>query len=189
MKEVAGKKAKLVEVEKLLSRMRGVRHTFYLNNEAKTGLAEIERKYPSIGPLTVKNEGVLECLKREHVACIVKDRTFRGPPHPTVVLVNEKGTVIGRELLPGEKVDQTESGRALFLGKDFIVFVGKGTGKGARFVLPPVAFKEVEGVEGTSCVVSSSPSTMGDLFLRKRAGLEDDPELASVLIGFDLCRE
>jgi hypothetical protein len=179
-------KKKLDEIQKVLSALKGVKYTFYLTRQMRTGLSRIERQYPSLGPLTVQNDGVLECLKRHHVACIVKDTTFRGPPHATVVLVNEEGKVIGREILRGEKLKEGPASKTIFLGKDFVIFYGKGSGKGARFVLPPVSFKEVEKIHGTSAVISSSPSTSGDLFLRERAGLDDDPKLASILIGFDL---
>jgi len=176
---------KLKEILKVLSGIKGVRHSFYLTREMREGLAELEKRYPSIGPLTVQNEGILACLRSEHVACIIKDKTFRGPPHPTVVLVNDSGEVIGRELLSGEKQPKGP-GRTLMLGHDFIVFADKRASKGARFVLPPVPFKEVEGMRGTCSVISSSPSTPGDFFLRKKARIADDPKLASILIGFDL---
>jgi hypothetical protein len=176
---------KLKEIIKVLSGIKGVKHSFYLTKEMREGLVELERKYPSVGPLTVQNEGILACLRSEHVACIIKDKTFRGPPHPTVVLVNDRGEVIGRELLPGEKQPKGP-GKTLMLGQDFVVFADKRASKGARFVLPPVPFKEVEEMSGTSSVKSSSPSTPGDSFLRKKARLEDDPKLASILIGFDL---
>lgn len=187
MPKKAPRTEKLDEVIRVLSRMKGVKHAFYLTKTMRTGLAKIEKQYPPIGPLTIRNDGVLECLKREHVACIVKDKGFRAPPHPTVLLVNDDGEVIGREMLPGEKVPERLGRKNLFIGKDFVIFVGEASGKGARFVLPPVEFKEIERMDGTSCVVSSSPSSLGDLFLRKRAGLEDDPKFASILIGFDLC--
>jgi hypothetical protein len=61
-------------------------------------------------------------------------------------------------------------------------------GKKAHFVLPPVPFEELEGLEGVSGVCSSSPSSMGDLYLKKSAGLEDDPKLASILVGFNVRR-
>ena len=176
---------KLDGVLRVLSGMRGVKRSFYLTKEMRDGLARLEKRYPSIGPLTVRNEGILASLEREHVACIIKDKTFRGPPHPTVVLVNDNGEVIGRELLPGDKLAK-RPGRTLMLGQDFVVFADESASKGARFVLPPVPFKEVEEIEGTRSVISSSPSTPGDSFLRKKAGIEDDPKLASILIGFDL---
>jgi hypothetical protein len=179
-------KKKLDEIQKVLSALKGVKYTFYLTKHMRTGLSRIERHYPSLGPLTVQNEGVLQCLKRQNVVCIVKDKTFRGPPHPTVVLVDGEGRVIGREVLRGEKVKKGPGSKTIFLGKDFVIFYGKGSGKGARFVLPPVSFKEVEKIHGTTRVISSSPSTAGDLFLRESAGLDDDPKLASILIGFDL---
>ena len=176
---------KLKEILKILSGIKGVKHSFYLTKEMREGLAEIEKRYPSIGPLSVKNEGILACLRSDHVACIIKDKTFRGPPHPTVVLVNDSGEVIGRELVPGEKRPKGP-GKTLMLGQDFVVFADKRASKGARFVLPPVPFKEVEEMRGACSVISSSPSTPGDFYLRKKARIEDDPKLASILIGFDL---
>jgi len=176
----------LEEVRRSLSRLKGVKNAFFLTSEMKTGLGKIEKHYPSIGPLAVQNDGVMECLRRKHVACIIKDKSFRAPPHSTVMLVNDSGDVLGRELLPGEKLEEQAGVKHIFLGDDFVIFAREGTGKGARFVLPPVPFVEVERVVGVEDVVSSSPSTMGDLYLRKHAGLEDDPKLASILIGFNL---
>jgi len=147
---------------------------------------DIESRYPAIGPLTVHNEGVGEVAGRRHVACIIKDSAFRAPPRATVQLIDEDGAVIGKELLPGETVNPEERDKVIFLGKDFVIFADRGRGKGARFVLPPVPFREVEEIPGVINVCSSSPSTAGDLFIRRGMGLDDDPMLASVLIGFDL---
>jgi len=177
---------KLEEVLGVLARLRGVRHAFYLTDEIRAAIADMERRYPAIGPLTVHNEGVMEAVSRQHVACIIKDTSFRGPPHATVQLVDEDGSVIGKELLPGEEVAPAERGKAIFLGKDFVIFADRGRGKGARFVLPPVPFREVEEISGIRNACSSSPSTAGDLFIRRGMGFDDDPKLASILIGVDL---
>ena len=179
-------KERLQEILELLSSMKGTKHAFYLTKPMRTGLKKLESHYPSLGPLTITNDGVMETLKREHVACILKDRNFRAPPHATVLLVDDDGNTIGRELLPGEKIPKEKADKAIMIGKDFVVFFKRGAGKGARFVLPPIPFAEIERFEGTVATVSSSPSTAGDYFLRRRAGLKDDPKLASILIGFDL---
>jgi len=178
--------AKLDEVMRVLSRLKGVKHSLYLSKSVRSELGRIEKRYASIGPLTVQNDGVTKCLKREHIACIVKDKSFRPPPLPTVLLVNDKGKVIGKEMLPGQKMDEHTASKKLFLGKDFVIFYREGEGKGARFVLPPVPFREVEKIDGVEHVCSSSPSTAGDFYLRNCVGLEDDPKLATILIAFDL---
>lgn len=177
---------KLDEVLDVLSKLKGVRHAFYLTKSMKAGLASIEKRYLSIGPLAIKNKGVAKCLGKAHVACIIKDRHFRAPPHATVYLIDDNDKVVGRELLPGERIASTEKRKVIMLGKDFVVFFEKGTGKGAHFVLPPVPFMEVERLDGVKSVCSSSPSAAGDYYLRKRAKLDDDPRLASILIGFEL---
>jgi hypothetical protein len=175
------------EVVRTLSDLKGVKCTFLLTRKMKDGLGRLERSYPPLGPLAINNEGVLECLKRRHVACIIKDKSFRAPPVPTVVLIDEDGNIIGRELLPGERLTVQREKKVIRLGDDFVIFFEKGKGRGARFVLPPVPFKEIEELRCVKHTCSSSPSTAGDFFLRQCADLEDDPKLASILIGFDLC--
>lgn len=178
----------LDEVLGLLDSLKGVRKSFYLTDTMRSELTEIESEVRAFGPLVVRNEGVLECLSRDRVACIVKDASFRPPPHATVMLIDEDGAVIGRELLPGDKVEERPGVKTLYLGKDFVMFYDGRSGRNARFVLPPVPFAEVEALPFTARVVSSSPSTMGDLHIRRAAELDDDPKLATVLIGFDLRR-
>ena len=178
---------RLGEVQRTLSGLKGVKHCFYLTRAMRSSLEKIERSYPSLGPLAVCNDGVLECLRREHIACIVKNKSFRAPPKPTVLLVGEDGDLIGRELLPGEKAEDCPGKRTICLGPDFVIYYEKGKGRGAKFVFPPVPFMEIDGMVGLRNVVSSSPSAVADLFLKKKAGLDDDPRLASILVGFDLC--
>jgi hypothetical protein len=177
----------LDEVLVLLSGLKGVRKAFYLDRKLRDQLGRIEKgKAMSLGPLTVHNDGVLECLRREHVACIVKDKTFRPPPAPTVVLVDEQGKVVGRELIGGDKPQAARGQKLLYLGKDFVIFYDGRKSSRTRFVLPPIAFDEVKRIDGAERVCSSSPSTDGDSFLRRSAGLPDDPKLATILIGFDI---
>jgi hypothetical protein len=177
---------RLGEVLGLLSSLKGVKKAFYLEGPICAKLVETESEARGFGPLVVRNEGVLECLKRKHVACIVKDRSFRPPPHATVMLIDEDGVVIGKELLPGEEVEEVPGHKRLYLGKDFVMFYDGRSGRNAQFVLPPVPFAEVEALPFAQSVCSSSPSTIGDLMIRKGAGLDDDPRLATILVGFDL---
>lgn len=177
----------LEHVLSTLSSLRGVRKAFYLSDDLRHEIGEIEKgKSISLGPLTVHNDGVLECLRRGHVACIVKDSTFRPPPAPTVVLINEDGKIIGRELIDNEKPEPAPGQKLIYLGKDFVIFYDGNKSGPTRFVLPPISFEEVERVPRTARVCSSSPSTDGDYFLRRSAGLPDDSKLATILIGFDL---
>ncbi len=176
------------DVLRLLESLKGVRKSFYLSDTMRTRLRDIESEVHPFGPLVVRNEGVLECLERERVACIVKDTSFRPPPHATVMLIDEDGVVIGRELLKGDVVKEEPGRKTLYLGKDFVIFHDGRSGRNARFVLPPVPFAEVEALPFAARVVSSSPSTAGDLHVRRSAGLDDDPKLATVLIGFDIRR-
>lgn len=178
--------AKLHEVLDRLASLKGVHHAFYLTEGMRAEVRRLEKENAGRGPIAVHNEGVLECLKRGHVACIVKDKSFRPPPHPTVVLRDDHGKVIGKELLPGQKAEHLPGKKVLMLGKDFVVYYDGNRAPNAKFVLPGIPFKEVAEIGGTSEVLSSSPSSLADLYIKRSAGLPDDPKLASVLVGFDI---
>lgn len=135
-------------------------------------------------PEAAENHGVAEVLARGRALCLFKDVTFRPPPEPTVLLVDESGTVLGRELIAGESPPAGR--RVAFLGKDFVLYAGARPTGAYRFLLPPVRFPEVEALEGVGRVVSASPDTPQDEYLRSRHEVARGKELASVLVGYDL---
>ncbi len=131
-----------------------------------------------------ENRGVLEVLSRMRAVCLFKDPTFRPPPEPTVLLVDGARNILGRELVAGESPPPEQ--RVAFLGKDFVVYAGARPSGSYRFLLPPVRFPELESLDGVVRVVSASPDTPQDEYLRIRHGIAPGSELASVLVGYDL---
>ena len=51
--------------------------------------------------------------------------------------------------------------------------------------MPPVSFPEVNEFEGAENIVSCSPAPPSDMYIRAKHGYEDDPKLATILVGFD----
>lgn len=172
----------------MLGSLEGVRHVGAVSVEMRGKLVEHEDRYSCLGPIPVDNLGVRLAVKRTRLYFIIKDKRFRPPPIATVQLVAEDGTVLGEEIICGKKSVLAKEEKAVYLGKDFIIYYSKAKEKGrnARFILPPVPFPEIEGLGFAKNVVSSSPSTLGDAELKESIGIEDDPELASILVGFDV---
>ncbi|MBN1838198.1 MAG: hypothetical protein JW820_20235 [Spirochaetales bacterium] len=166
-------------------------------------LAEEER-YGSSAILPVLNLGVRVAAAREVVFAVLKDRSFRPPPAPTVYLVEESEgegvppeqqievdgrcyRILGEEVLPG-CAPYTE--RNVSLGDSFVMFPGRrgNAAKPSYFLVPPLGFSELEeaaerlGIRG---VFSISPSASADALLRELCGLPMDTELATLLVGFD----
>ncbi len=131
-----------------------------------------------------ENGGMLEVLSRMRAVCLFKDPTFRPPPEPTVLLVDGARNILGRELVAGESPPAER--RVAFLGKDFVLYAGARPSGSYRFLLPPVRFPELESIVGVARVVSASPDTPQDEYLRIRHGIAPGSELASVLVGYDL---
>lgn len=131
-----------------------------------------------------ENRGVAEVLSRDRILCLFKDGSFRPPPEPTVLLVDAAGTVLGRELVADESPPADR--RVAHLGKDFVLFANARPQGAYRFLLPPVRFPELETMPGVIRVVSASPDTPQDEYLRGRLGVPLGKDHASILIGYDV---
>lgn len=142
--------------------------------------------------IPVVNEGLDECLKKEFCLVMLKTEEFRSPSKPTVILVTDKGRILGQELIsPEDKKKYAGHDDVYFLSNNFIVFkpdtmiMSAGNEK-ELFLLPSIPFPELEGIEMISDVVSGSPSTMGDAYIKNKCNYPDDPHLATILVAFSM---
>lgn len=189
----------LQEVIDTINPLRGVLDVGVLTDEVRKNVLKIEMdKAGELIP--VINIGVNECLNRDYTVAIIKNASFRPPPTATVQLVDNKGNLLGEEIVSNnQKKKYKEDEQAKFINPDFVLLkdqkdieedlktenLEKNPTKQA-FVLPPVQFIEVEELEDTCDVVSSSPDPLADLYLKEVFNFEDDPKLASILVGFNI---
>ncbi|HYM40229.1 MAG TPA: hypothetical protein VEY12_08830 [Thermoplasmata archaeon] len=164
------------DVIQRLAALRGVLKAVLL--EARDRGALIVRRTPE----AAENAGVAEVLSRPRIVCLFKDPTFRPPPEPTLLLVDEAGGILGREILPGESVPDDR--RVAHLGKDFVLFAGVRPHGRYRFLLPPVRFPELERFSALDRIVSASPDSPQDDYLRERFAVPTGQRYASVLVGY-----
>ena len=153
--------------------------------------------------IPVINYGVHECLSREYTVAIIKTATFRPPPTPTVQLVDNQGNILGEEIVNTEQKRKHEANEhSTFVTPDFVLTQNpkileyslkserlEKNGPKQAFVLPPVPFVEVEELEDTCDVVSSSPDPLADLYIKQYFNFEDDAKLASILVGFNVKKD
>ena len=170
----------------IIKGMTGTQKAFLLPRDVITAVQKIEDSIKSQIGLDVVNEGVNQCLRRQHVICVIKDTRFRPPPEPTVLMMGDSDLVIGTEVLPGQHSLFKDRDNICWLGDDFVVFTDKVPKTKEFFLMPPVSFPELEQVTGAVNIVSCSPSPLGDLVIKNYFELEDNPKLASILVGFDL---
>jgi hypothetical protein len=169
----------------IIKSMRGVVNAFYLDKNILDEMREEEEKVKAMGNIAVHNDGFSEALKKDHVIAIIKDPRFRPPPEPTVVLMSDKGDIMGLEVFPFTAKEYLEREDVVWLSDAFVLFpYVKGVG-GEKFIMPPVSFPELNESNGCKDVISCSPAPTCDLIMRKHYDLKDDPKLASVLVGYN----
>jgi hypothetical protein len=174
------------DIIKRLSEMKGTVHVFRLDDKCREKILEIEKDIKAAMLIPCINAGVEECLKRQHVFAVIKNRAFRPPPEATVVLYSDDGTILGEEILPYKKKQFLEENKEdiVWLSEEFVMYPERKGRAMEFFVMPPVSFPEMDEM-GMKNVVSCSPSAPSDMMLREKHGFVDDPKLASILIGFD----
>jgi len=174
------------DIIKRLSEMKGTVHAFRLDDNCREKILEIEKNIKAAMLIPCINMGVEECLKRQYVFAIIKNKDFRPPPEPTVVLYSDDGTILGEEILPYKKKQFLEENKEeiIWLSEEFVMYPERKGRAMEFFVMPPVSFPEISEM-GMKNVVSCSPSAPSDMMLREMHGYKDDPKLASILIGFD----
>ncbi len=137
-------------------------------------------------PAAAENRGLDAVLSRQCVVCLFKGRSFRAPPEPSLLMVDDKGTVLGRELTGPQDRPAPSEHRTVYLGRDFVLVRGLRPSGHVRFVLPPVRFPELEGMASVCRVVSASPDPPQDERLRRHFGVTGGKDVASILVGYDL---
>lgn len=168
------------QILELVRRLPGVLTAEFLSAKDREALPRLAT------PTSGENRGVAEALNRSRVLCLFKDSRFRPPGEATLLLVDEHEAVLGREIVPGETPPDRAGRRFAFLGKDFVLFTDrKPTGR-LRFALPPVRFPELESIAGIERVVSASPDTPQDEYLRERLKVPTGSLYASILVGYDV---
>ena len=184
----------------ILQSIPGVLRVVRLSDELRRRAVELEARHEQASVIPIRNLGVRLLADRNACFVLLKDSAFRPPRVPTVYLVEEDApddcanllTVEGRRYaVVGEEV---VSGRGPYsettipLDTSFVIFPDRRRGADVPcvFLLPPIAFPELEAVEaflGIRGVVSISPSLVTDGYLRAAFGFPQTNDLATLLIG------
>jgi hypothetical protein len=187
----------------VLQSIPGARRAVQLSDEQRRRAVELEARHEQASVIPIRNLGVRLLADRTACFVLLKDSTFRSPRVPTVYLVEEDApdgcanllTVEGRRYaVVGEEVVSgggPSSEATIPLDSSFVIFPDRRRGADVPcvFLLPPIAFPELEAVEallGIRDVVSISPSLVTDGYLRDAFGFPPTNDLATLLVGFNL---
>ena len=192
------------DIASLLKRLTGVLEAERVADEMRHEIDELESRYEHSAFLPISTLGIHSVLARDEMWVILKDSQFRPPPRPTVYMVEELDEhgapdeqiltveentfrILGEEVLPGcEKLHQD----ARPIGDGFVFYPQRRNNPKipSYFLIPPIEFRELEESRdrlSITHVVSVSPSTLTDQYIRTALGFPHDADYATVLIGFD----
>jgi len=192
------------EITDILQNLSGVIQTSQVEDHSRKKIIELEEDYEKSSVIGLQNIGIRMIMNCDTVYAILKNSSFRPPPDSTVFLVEELKDndekefllrveerdyrVIGEELINKEPPEGEDY---MFISDDFVIYPERRlnrTGNPAFFLIPPLGFTELESAEeslGIRNIMSVSPSTMSDTYIRKQCGFPDDTKLATILVGFN----
>jgi hypothetical protein len=189
-------------IEDLLGKIPGTVAVARLGPEQRLKVVELESVFERSSVLPIHNIGVRMLAERAACFALLKDARFRPPRVPTVYLVEEgdgssapAGQTIVVNGVPrrvvGEEVirDRVLTGETTIpLEGSFVIYPDRRTGPGVpcTFILPPVAFPELEAEArelGIVDILSISPSLASDTWIRTTFGFPPSNDLATLLVG------
>ena len=177
------------EIIKFLESLDGVLNAYQLDPENILKIIDIESKRKK-ELIPVFNRAIQECFKRDVTIVIFKKGYFRPPQSPTMLLIFD-GEILGHDIFTDEDKDRFSRDEDVrFLSDDFIIFEdvlhNHNLEKGNEYLLfPPVPFPELDDFKGICDVVSSSPSTESDEYLKEEFGFKKDSSLATIFVSFN----
>ena len=177
------------EIITFLKNLDGVLEVYQLKPEDILKIIDIEsqRKEELI---PVFNKGIQEGFKRDVTLVIFKKGYFRPPESPTMLLIFD-GEVLGHDIFTDEDKNKFKKDEDVkFLSEDFIIYKdvlhNHNLEKGTEYLLlPPVPFPELDEFKEISDVVSSSPSTPSDEYLKEKFGFKQNSSSATIFVSFN----
>ena len=193
------------DIKILLSELKGVISVSKIEDTNKDRIIKLEKTYEKSGVVGLSNPGIRMVLQCDIVYAILKDTSFRQAPGSTVFMVEDLNiddekpdytltintksySIIGEELINKKPPEDEEY---MFISDDFILYPERRKGrskKPAYFLIPPLEFAELEAVKEIykiKNIISVSPSTLSDDFIRKFYNFSIRNDYATILIGFD----
>jgi hypothetical protein len=139
--------------------------------------------------MEIVNEGIQDVLSRQHVLVISHSPMLRHPPGP-IILILDGEHIVGEEVWePGRPEQLSEDKSSLLLGKSLVFHreaLMQARGKPLKLVYKALPFPELDEVPGIRDIASITITIPVHFKFSKKAGWNpDDPNLGTVLIGFN----
>jgi len=174
----------------------GVVACWVVPDEDRDSLRELESEANlrlGLPGLDIVNEGIRDALARQHLVMISHSPALRHPPGPIIVIL-DGDHVVGEEIWqPGQYEKLSKDSGTLFLGKSLVLYrdaLTQARGKPLKLAYRALPFPEVEEVAGVSDVVSITITIpVHSRFSQKAGWNPEDPNLGTVLIGFNVSNE
>ncbi len=192
-------------IKELLLQIPGVIDVAQVLKKDLYAIRQAQSKSDGMQLVKLVSIGMERVLERDSIFVFIKDRSFRPPPSPTIYMVEDMSCnnapshecieidnklyhVIGEEVLDRDKVYMEKH---VFFTDCFVLFPERrkqSRNIPAYFLIPPVRFQELEAKRSffsIKNVISVSPPTTADVYLRNEYRLLQNPEYATILVGFD----
>lgn len=162
---------------------------FRLETLDASTLMDVMRAEMSVNTITggmrLENIGVMQCAHRQYVGVMFCSGEFDRPEECGMYMVDDLGTVIGREIVGEEKREYINDPTVVWLSDTMAIFADKITAHDAKFVISAVDYRPL-GMHPDMSAVIYFPAVTTARMINERFGVDDDNgSIWTVIIGVD----
>ncbi len=170
----------------------GVVSCWILPDEDRDVLLQLEsdaNRHLALPGIEIVNEGIRDVLQCQHIVVISHSAKLRHPPGP-IIIISDGERVVGEEVWDPKRIEELSKDKnAILLGKNLAFDRGaliKARGKNLKLVYKGLPFPELDELPELRDVISVTITVPAHLKFARKAGWNpDDPDIGTVLIGFN----
>lgn len=173
------------KISNTLAHLNGVSAFSFLNDDIFNEICDSERGVIVSGGMEYDNRALDACYQKDALMCIFCDGLVEEQKEISMVMMDDFGNITGNDV-PLCMMDEYRGRKdVIWLSENFVLYTKAKQLSESRIVMLPRRFHAFSNLEGISDPICFYPNITSDVILKNRFLDKCDPNMCSLIIGFD----
>ena len=137
------------------------------------------------GGMRLDNIGIVQCAHRQFIGVMFCNSEFERPREVSMFIVDTRGTIVGREVIPDEREALHADPNVIWLSDEMVIFVDRISDLDTRFVISAVDYSPAGMADGLKATLYYPSMSTAKLINRKFGVDDSNDDVWTVIVGID----